>query len=607
MSRRPSPLSMPLFPSGPLVDTKAPGIELRKYQQAVIDRLRAHVTPSEANPTPKKRCLLVAPCASGKMVMMASMMRTSSLPLLFVAHRQELLQQCVDQLAALGMSHVSVIRGDDNRYDPHASVHVASIDSLARRKPKEAGLIFIDEAHRSLAPSYEQHVFDAYPESIIIGATASPCRLDNKPLGDRYEVMEIAASYGELLKAGHLVEPVVYEGPIIADLSSVRINDGDFNAEELGRVMSQTHLRGQLLVQWQKLSHLHQDPRTGQWVPGERRKTIIFAVNVAHSRLIAADWAASGVRIAHLDGMTPEDDRRRMLADLASGKLEAITNVNVLTEGVDIPSIKCVVHACPTASLVRWIQSTNRALRLWQGMTPMIIDHAGNRERHGFPTEDRAWSLKSQPTRFASAEPVQVCPMCFMCNGITRYLCAGCGFEFPREVAPKKAAEIPTETDEDLVAVTEGEIRKAFYVKMVAKAKSKGFKPTQPSVKFKEKYGVWPPDAWKFETDLIFHADPVWKEALERRQKLRDFYDAGKAPAPAIPAAFDGVAEGGTYICLTCFKDVDIGFECPTCHPQHDPLAVAPEADPWQLAPHVDAGPQEEAPFADWLEGENIR
>lgn len=591
MTRRVAPLSLPLFQSEPTPPVLTiPGIELRKYQSAVIDRLRAHVTTGG-----KKRVLLVAPCASGKMVMIAWMMRTTSLPTLFVAHRRELLNQCVDQLAGFGLTHVSVLRGDDDRYDPSASVTVASAQSLKNRPPKGPGLIFLDEAHRSLTPGMERDVFDAYPEATIIGATATPSRLDNRPMGDRFEAMEIATSYGELLKDGYLLEPRVYGAPVIADLSAVRINSsGEYDEDQLAEVMSSTHLRGQLVTQWLKLAHLHKDPRTGLLVPGERRRTVIFAVNVAHSKLIVDDFRRAGVRIAHLDGKTPDGERQQMLADLESGALEIVCNVNVLLEGVDIPAIKCIVHARPTESLVVWIQSTCRALRLWQEMTPIIIDHAGNRDRHGFPTEDRAWSLHRPAARYVSGidAKVRVCPICFLANVMSRRLCAGCLFEFPRETAPRVA--LPKETDEQLVVATTGDLERAFFAKTVAKARSKGFKPGYAAAKFKEKYGRWPSREWSFEVDMLFSADAHWREAVEKRKREADFWNGVKvAPdaTPTVALSSDPTPELG-YFCNGC--GVEIEPPGPTC------TACVPEEDPWGLAGDG------EAPFADWLESEGI-
>ena len=230
-------------------------------------------------------------------------------------------------------------------------------------------------------------------------------------------------------------------------------------------------------------------------------------------------------------------------------------------------------------------------------------------ERHGFPTEDRAWSLKAAPQRYASVAPVRVCPICFLVNELSCHLCAGCLFEFPRETA--KAKELPRETKEDLVPVTPGDAERAFYLKQVLKAQSSGFKPKYPSAKFKEKYGRWPPHAWAFETDAMYAEDTHWQEAIVKRERERAFWggaktsDSSETGMATGQAAQETLAGGGSeepaFCCNRCGCVTDGPGECATC--------TTPEGDPWGLVP-VGGGDiecAEEAPFADWLESEGVR
>jgi len=514
--------SLSLFPTGP-IDGAAPGIALRPYQDAVIKKLRSHISHG------KKRLLLVAPCASGKMVMIAAMIRSSTVPCMFVVHRRELIDQLVRELAKYDITYVSVIRGDDDRFDPSATIHLASIQSLMRRDKPKVGLIFCDEAHRSLSDSYSEHIFEAYPDAIIIGATATPTRLDGQPMGDRYEAMEIATTYSELLRLKHLIEPDVFGAPVQADLSGVRINHGDYNEAELGQVMSQQHLRGQLVRHWIERAHLHKT-ESGKWEPGPLRRTLVFAATVEHSKAICGDFARMGVRVAHLDGTTPNDDRQSMLLKLDAGELDIISNVNCLLEGVDIPSIKCIVHARPTQSLVLWIQSTARALRLWNGIRPLILDHAGNCERHYLPHNDWIWLLDKKANRHPGQEPTKLCPSCNAYVALGRYSCPYCGHEFP-----ETTRQLPKETNETLIELTPAALQRAFYDEQVTKARTKGFKPGYPSAKFKEKFGHWPPYGWSESTKSSFASDAAWQQALSQREGTRTYWNDIRASGPAVP------------------------------------------------------------------------
>jgi superfamily II DNA or RNA helicase len=585
---------MPLFPEGPVANAKAPGIVLRAYQEAVLKKLRWHISHS------RKRLLLVAPCASGKMVMFAAMIKTSTVPATFVAHRRELLDQLVRELAKCGITHVSVMRGDDDRWDPSATIQIASIQSLMRRDKPRAGLVFIDEAHRGMSESYQEHVFDAYPEAIIIGGTATPSRLDGQPLGNRFEAMEIATSYSELIRLKHLIEPIVFGAPVVADLSGVRINHGDFNEAELGQVMSQKHLRGQLVQHWIERAHLHKNERTGVWEPGAPRRTLIFASTVEHSHLICEDFRRASVRIAHLDGETPDAERRTMLAKLEAHELDIISNVNVLLEGIDIPSIKCVMHARPTQSLVLWIQSTARALRLWNGVTPLIFDHAGNATRHGMPHADRVWSLTAAVQRHPGEAPTKMCPKCFAYVDLARYTCPQCGFEFPE----RERRGPPKNTHESLVELTAMGLQRAFYDECVTKARTKGYKPSYASVKFRDKYTFWPPFGWSEATKKDYASDPGWQAALalKERRKAQEppeeaMMEASKAcspewlaglatpdvapPSPPPPEIEQARAElKPGRVCTRCGGDGSYDYPClcSTSQPSLCSICGSPEA-----------------------------
>jgi len=463
---------------------------------------------------------------SGKMVVIAHLVKTSRVPVLFVAHRLELIDQCARELARMGLSHVGVLRGADEREDPSATVQVASIQTLARRAKPPAGLVFIDEAHRAVSDSYVDHVFSAYPEAIIVGFTATPCRHDNKPLGQHFQRLEIGATYSQLIKAKYIVAPHCYSSPFDPDLARVKLTGGDFDLEQLGDVMNDSTLVGNIVEHWLALADKYPRPGIGYDI-GTRRKTFLFATTIRHSKALVARFGAAGVRIAHLDGDTPETERRDMLRALAAGELEIVSNCNVLLEGVDVPAVKCVAHARPTHSLVLYMQSAGRMLRPWccrcdkhpsacghPSTPPLLLDHAGNVDRHGLPHEDRIWSISDAQRRSGARVPIKKCPRCFAYLDTGRVICPHCGFEFP----PPEARTNPNENDEALALRSSESARQAFYEQHVLKARILGFKPGWPSVKFKEKFGAWPPYAWKDATQAQFASDPRWQAALAHRE-----------------------------------------------------------------------------------------
>ena len=145
---------------------------------------------------------------------------------------------------------------------------------------------------------------------------------------------------------------------------------GDYVESQLADRMDVAKLVGDIVTHWHKF--------------GERRKTVAFAVNVAHSLHIRDEFVRSGVRCEHLDGETEKDERDAILARLASGETEVVTNCMVLTEGWDMPEVGCAILARPTKKMGLYRQMIGRVLRPADGKPDAIIlDHSGAVYRHG--------------------------------------------------------------------------------------------------------------------------------------------------------------------------------------------------------------------------------
>ncbi|MDD1770972.1 MAG: DEAD/DEAH box helicase [Methanomassiliicoccales archaeon] len=568
--------------------------DLRPYQQRTIATLRNMVTMAG-----KKRILAVGPTALGKMVLAASMIRSSTLPVLFVAHRRELLDQCADQLRGLGVTNVSIMRGNDERYDPNSTIQICSIQTLARRSKPFVGekiLIFIDEAHRAAADSVRENVFDVYPDAIVIGFTATPVRLDGRPLGgDLFEELLVIATYEELFKhPDWLARPDARSAPLKPYLDHVPVRGSDFDEELLAKAMSTEPLEGQIVDHWLKWSGQHRGEGVGVYKEGERRRTFVFAVNIAHSMSLAARFEKVA-RVAHLDGNTKETERKSILKALGSGELEVVCNCNIAVEGVDVPEVKCIVAARPTHSLTMHRQQSGRMMRPWKGVVPLLLDHAGNWDRLGCPWEDLSWSLKSRATR-KSGLPMKLCKVCFAYCEPSRVICPYCGSEFPA----RDAREMPAETTTELIArQSEPDALKAdFFARQTAMAKTHGYKPGFPSKLFKDRYGVWPPREWSDKVKAEFDKDVIWQDTMARRMKRKEEREkqeqkeaAAMGEAPAVPAATVDMEK-----MREAFRKV-----APKSSEERamESTLEAMDSDPWSLAPD-----SADAPFSDWINGE---
>jgi DNA repair protein RadD len=524
---RPS-YTIPMFDAPKIIETPS---KSRPYQDRCIRLARMHVDAGV------KRLLLVAPTRSGKMFIIAAITRGLTLPVLFLAHRIELIDQCAEELNKAGVTNLGVIRADDHRTNPTAMVQVASIATLAKREKPWAGqeiIIFIDEAHRAASDSYLD-LLAHYPNAIVLGFTATPWRLDSRPLGGTglFEKLETVCTYQELLKnPDWLLPPDIYAPPI--DESQFVQRGSDYDEDQAAVVME--HLTGNIIDHWLKRAHMHpvfnakNERMPQQFVEGPRRRTIGFACNIAHSVSMCERFERAGVRVAHVDGKTPDTERRAVLKALAKHEIEILFNVNILLEGVNIPEAKCVIHARPTQSLTLWRQSSCRVLTPWKDpkfgtIRPLILDHAGNTDRLDPPHIDLNWSLTTKPHRRSNAQPMKICKACFAYIEAHKVVCPHCGAECKGAGGGHKQREEDAR-ELELRNTEPDAVKRVFFEQSLLLAKSRGFKPGFASFKFKERYGQWPARELSTRAKNEFAIDKLWQDQLARREKKKNEAEA---------------------------------------------------------------------------------
>lgn len=469
--------------------------EPRPYQSSAIVSLRTNFAGG------KRRQLLVAPTGAGKTTIAAIMIATSvekGKRIWFLAHRRELINQCSRRLDDHNVDH-GVIQAKHPRFKPWEQVQVVSVHTVTRggrlEKLDPPDLIIVDEAHRSLAKSYLD-VFAAFPRAAVIGLTATPWRLDGKPLGDHYEELVLVARPQELIDLGYLLAPRVY-APSSPDLSGVKKAHGDYNSKQLAERMRDATIVGDVVSHWQKLVE-----------PSGNPLSVLFAVNKAHSIVMRDRFRDSGIAAAHLDESSTVAERDQVLADLASGRVKVVCNCEILTEGWDLPQLGSVILTRPTQSLVLYLQMAGRGMRTFEGKDSwLLMDHAGCVLEHGFPQEHREYSLdvpaKKKKRKEDDEVGVTVCENCFAIFPSKIRICPECGHK--REVQERRVKEdregsLQELTPEELKKIRVKKAREIPWNERVGRlaglyvqADEKGYKQAWAHYKFREDVGQWPP------------------------------------------------------------------------------------------------------------------
>lgn len=355
------------------------------HQERMLERLDA-----ERHRHDRHRNLLVAATGTGKTVMAAldyrrlcaSIGEGRRPSLLFVAHRQEILQQA--------LATYRQVLGDGGFGELHVGGHVAdgrhvfaSIQSLSARtlpQPDAFDVVVVDEFHHAEASTYRALLDQLQPRELL-GLTATPERSDGISVQDSFFGGRIAAELRlwEAIDEGFLV-PFQYFGVADGiDLSNLSWRRGDYDRKELERVYTADDARVKTVLR--ELRRVLGRP--------EDMRALGFCVSRNHAHFMAEAFTRFGLESEALTGDDHPDDRRRVLNRLARGELRCVFSVDVLGEGVDVPSVDTVLLLRPTQSPVVFAQQLGRGLRLAEGKSHLtVLDLIGQQHRE-FRIQDR--------------------------------------------------------------------------------------------------------------------------------------------------------------------------------------------------------------------------
>ena len=404
-----------------------------------------------------RRVLAVAPTGSGKTVVGSMLISEGQRwrRVLWLAHRAELIGQAHDRLVNLGVRCGVQCAKYEQLHPEHvdrgAYCQVGSVQTIHRRKdlPDDIDLIVFDEAHRAMADTY-QEIAAMCPNAEVLGLTATPCRLDGRGLGDFFHVMNVLVKPSQLYSENYLREPITYiedEDEVMRGLRGARTSGGDFTSTSMRRAVDKPVLIGNVVRQAQKLA------------PGVPK--VVYAATREHSKKIAARFRKAGITAAHLDGDTGAEDRARILSSLRDGTLEVICNVDVLTEGWDLPALGAVIIARPTMSIARLMHMIGRVQRAEGPQRKIVIDHGANCTRlQHIPGEDVAWTLEHGEPARPDVEVEPRLKTCAECSAMIRWAsteCPQCGAEQP---TAKTRRQILDEQDAELVRLNRARFEK---------------------------------------------------------------------------------------------------------------------------------------------------
>ena len=382
-------------------------MELRDYQYYLYQKTRAAFRTGN-------RVLVIAPCGAGKSYLFSEMIRNTDGECLVLVHRRELKEQHERLLESLGIRNARV------------QTYQTEYNQLGRHPAPR--LLIVDEAHLSRSKRWSEIV--AYYDTFTVGLTATPVRLDGKPLGDIYNSMVQGITTKELIAQNRLA-PYEYYAPVSLDTDNLRIQAGDFLLKDLEKLMSERAIYSNALESWVRIAG------------GE--KTIAYCVSVDHAGKVAEMFCNAGYAAVQISSATPEKQRDRIIQDFRDGKITVLCNVGIISEGVSVDDVTCCLLLRPTESHALFWQQAMRCMRYLPGKTAKIIDCVGNYTRNPLPDADVEWSLtkshRKEPRMNKQGDfKIRTCPECFMVFP-TADKCPFCGAEYRQDPKEIKAHE----------------------------------------------------------------------------------------------------------------------------------------------------------------------
>jgi len=352
-------------------------IKLRDYQREAIDAVFSAWAEGVRRPA------IVLPTGAGKTVVFSALvkewrkrdgaaLKAYGSRVIILAHRDELVDQAIAKLRAVLPQDVTVGKVKATQNEITADVMVCSVQTLSSQRrlnnlvlldqgtdrPK-VGLIITDECHHAAAASY-QKIYNAFPDVLQLGVTATMARGDRVGLGKVWDDVVYSKSVLWMMSKNYLTDVEAKQVNLWGvDMADVKTSRGDYQAGDLGRALMESEAHRPIAAAYQEYA--------------KDRRGIVFTPTVETAEATAGELNTAGVKTAVISGETPRDERRRIFDDFRTGRVQVLSNCMVLTEGFDAPWAEVAVIARPTQSQPLYVQMVGRVLRPWPGKTKALV------------------------------------------------------------------------------------------------------------------------------------------------------------------------------------------------------------------------------------------
>lgn len=363
-------------------------VSLYPYQENAVEAMNQYFVKED-----KKSAILSMPTGSGKtrtsVYYLLHDMVSQGYQIVWLCHRSMLIEQAAEQFYKFS----PIIKERNNKKEQfkmvcisgkHASVRaleedddliISSVQSMCNNTVylpnilSEKVMIVVDEAHHTLAPSYRRiikAIREKRPNAKLLGLTATPVRLTEKATGQLMKIFDnkivFSVTMSDLIADKTLATPVYIPVDTNVDIETlINIDERKYIAkwgelpESLVMKVAKTNERNEVIVE----EYVRNKDKYG--------KTIIFALNAVHCDSLNEAFKKRGIRSGYVYTMIGNAENQKTINRFNHNEdedgIDVLININILTEGSDIPDIQTVFLTRPTTSDVLLMQMVGRGMR----------------------------------------------------------------------------------------------------------------------------------------------------------------------------------------------------------------------------------------------------
>ena len=326
-------------------------------------------------------------------------------------------------------------------------------------------LLVVDEFHHAVARSWQRKI-ESFP-GFVVGYSATPARSNAQEGFEKlFDALVQTISIPELIDENWLSPFQIFMPRENRRIRGGRVLAGDYDPDDVMHVNRTEVYMDLAMDYWKEVVEKNR----------EGARTLVYCLNRAHSLNFAKMLADQGYTVGcvmseivaprnkddkvalyerqlsnyedlytaweEAERAGVELDRETAFDNFRSGDLQFLVNVNVVSEGADIPELDCVLITRPTKSPTLFLQMVGRALRPTEEKeVAYILDLCANSDRLGRPLFDPTFRWNLRPRVYGEEDlggegvPKEPCPGCGACYfPIPRHphYCKFCGYSFGR-------------------------------------------------------------------------------------------------------------------------------------------------------------------------------